>query len=118
MANPNLINISSIYGNTAFSTVGTSTANVVANPTGSNSLYKINGLLISNYATNSYTISVQINSSGSNTYVISNAVVPANATLTVLGRDNMIYLTENTSIQAVSNFATAMQAICSHEILS
>ena len=118
MANPNIVNVTTIYGNTSYLSVNTVTQNVVSNPASSSSVYKINSLLVSNYSTNNYTVTSQINNSGSNTYIINSAVVPANSTLTLIGKDNQIYLLENVAIQMVSNFATALNAICSFEQIS
>lgn len=119
MANPNIVNVVNIYGNTNFLTVNTVTQNVVSNPFGSSTLYKVNSLIVSNISTNNYTISASILSNTGNTFsIINNAVVPANSTLTILGKDNMIYLLENTAISMTTSYANSMNAICSFEQIS
>jgi hypothetical protein len=118
MANPNILNVSAIFGNTVYNSVTTSFANSAANPSNSSSVYKVVSLIVSNYSSNAYNFSAQVSSSGSNTYIINNAVVPANASITILGKDNPIYLLENTAIQVVSNYVAALQTICSFEQIS
>ena len=119
MTNPNIVNVVNIYGNTTFLTVNTVTQNVVSNPIASSTLYKINSLLASNYSTNNYSITASVlTPSGSSYTIINNAVVPANSTLTILGKDNMIYLLENTAITMVSTSNVGLTAICSFEQIS
>lgn len=118
MANPNIVNVTTIYGNTATLAVSSNTANIVANPSGSGSIYKINLLSISNYATNSYAMSAELNIGGSNTYIVRNVVVPANSSLAIIGKDTSIYVLENSSIQLSTSQNSAFQAICSWEQIS
>lgn len=118
MANPNIINVSTIFGNTASQNVATTTANVVQNASGSGTIYKINSLNIANINANPYSVTVELNVNGSNTAVIKNVVVPANSALTVIGKDTTFYLLENSSIQLNASANAALQAICSWEQLS
>ena len=47
MANPNIVNVSTIYGKTAVANVSTSVAAIVNNAPSSGSIYKINSLVVS-----------------------------------------------------------------------
>lgn len=113
-----MIESSTVYGNTAVQTTSTTAANIVANPSSSASIYKINSLTVANYSTNSYSITAELNVAGSNTYIIRGAVVPANASLSIIGKDTSIFLLENSSIQLTASQNSAIQAICSWEQIS
>lgn len=118
MANPNIVNVSTIYGNTGTLAVSSTTTNVVANPTSSGSIYKINLLSVSNYATNNYAFTAELNVAGANTYIVRNIVIPANSSVAVIGKDTSMYLLENSCIQLSTSQNSAFQAICSWEQIS
>ena len=48
MAAPNLVNVSSIYGKTVGADLGTSIAAVLSNAGGSNKVFKINSIYVTN----------------------------------------------------------------------
>ena len=118
MANPNIVNVTTIYGNTYGMLVSTLTTNVVSNPSGSGVVYKINSLTAANINTVAGSITCEFNSAGSNTYIARNVVVPSNATLIVIAKDTSIYLTENTSIQVTSSANIVIHATASWEQIS
>lgn len=118
MANPNIVNVSTIYGNTAVLAVSSATANIVQNPSSSGAIYKINTLSVANYATNSYSMTVELNVAGTNTNIVKNVVIPANSSLSILGKDTGFYLLENSSIQLSTSQNSAFHAICSWEQIS
>ena len=60
MAQPNIVNVTTLRGNTALMNVTTVSTNVVVNAASSNKVYKVNTLLISNIdGTNSADISAE-----------------------------------------------------------
>lgn len=118
MANPNIVNVSTIYGNTALQNVSSTVTSVVTNPSSSGFIYKVNLLSVSNYATNSYAMTVELNVAGSNAYIVRNVVIPANSSLAIIGKDTCLYLLENSSIQLSTSQNSAFQAICSWEQIS
>ena len=120
MANPNIINVANIFGNTSTLAVSAVAANLVANPAASATLYKINMLTVANINTfaSAVSVNVQINTSGTLAAIAQNLVVPANAVLIVLGKDTPLYLTENTSIQITAGSNNSLTAITSYEQLS
>jgi hypothetical protein len=115
MANPNIVNVGTIFGNTASINVSSTTTNVVSNPASSGYVYKINLLTVANYSTNSYAMSAELNNSGSNAYIVRNVVIPANSSLAIIGKDTSMYLLENSCIQLSTSQNSAFQAICSWE---
>lgn len=118
MANPNIVNVTTIYGNTAVLAVSSTTTNVVSNPTSSGNIYKINLLTVANYSTNSYAVTAELNVAGANTNIVKNIVIPANSSLAIIGKDTSMYLLENSSIQLSTTQNSAFHAICSWEQIS
>ena len=121
MANPNLVNVQNIYGNTAVLTVSTTTANIVQNPISSSTLYKINSLIVTNVNTFSSAVgvTVQINQGGSTiTNLSQNMVVPGTSSIVISGRDTPLYLLENTSIQLSAGSNNSVNAVVSYEQIS
>lgn len=118
MANPNIVNVSTIYGNTATLAVSSTTTNIVSNPSGSGTIYKVNLLTVANYASNSYALTAELNVAGANTYLVRNIVIPTTSSLSIIGKDTSMYLLENSSIQLSTSQNSAFQAICSWEQIS
>jgi len=120
MANPNIVQVTTIYGNTATLAVSTTTTNVVSNPTSSGEIYKVNALTIANINTTpaSVNITVEYNNAGANTYLARNVVVPANSSLVVIGKDTAMYLLENTSLQLTAGSNSSLSALVSYEQIS
>jgi hypothetical protein len=118
MANPNIINVSTIYGNSGILTVGTTYSNVVQNPASSGVIYKLNSLILTNACTAPISATVQYNRGGSNTTYAANVGLPVSATLVVMGKDTPLYLLENQSIQISATLGSYVTAIASWEQLS
>lgn len=129
MANPNIVNVSSIYGKTTFLTPSVTTPVVLLNnATGSSSILKLNNILVSNVdGSNSISATVALYSngavaqgsapSGGTAYpLIYNISVPAGSSLTVL--DKSIYLEENMSIVVTSGTISKINYVVSYEIIS
>ena len=122
MANPNIVNVSSIYGKSVGMTVTSSSQLLIASshiPT--DKLAKLNSIIISNvHASASDTITVTwTDASASVTYHLAkNVQVPNGSTLIVLGKDAPIYLEEGDSINVLGAQASgALEAIASFEVL-
>lgn len=118
MANPNIVNVTTIYGNTATQNCSTTTANVVQNASSSNKILKINTLTIANINTAAASVTVELNQAGANVYIARSISVPANSSIVVIGKDSGIYLTENSSIQLTAGANNTMHAVCSYEEIS
>jgi hypothetical protein len=124
MAAPNLANLTTITGKTAVANLSTTNATlVVENTAGSNKVFKINSLYVTNVdgaANADITISLysSANIGGTATEIISTAVVPADASLVVISKDTSLYLEEDRSIGATANVANDLKVVCSYEELS
>ena len=116
MANPNIVDTTSVKGETVvLGSIPTSATTLVENTT-SNSIYKISTLIISNIdSTYPYDVSILF-VRGGNSYAIANTVaIPQDTSLVVLSKDISIYLKENDKIQVLASSADVLQAVCSYE---
>lgn len=123
MANPNIVNVSNIYGRTIFDAdIATSASVLVNNPASSGEVLKINSVIIANIdGTNSADITVTIrNTAGSTTYsTLANTIsVPADSTLVVISKDTSIYLLEDRAIYVAASVAGDLSATCSYDQIS
>ena len=122
MANPNIINATSIYGKTVYDTdVSTSATAILINAASSGKILKINSLIIANIdGTNAADITVTLrNTSATLLSTIANTVsVPADATLVVISKDTSIYLEESGAIYLQASASGDLSATCSYEEIS
>jgi hypothetical protein len=117
MANPNIVNVTAIYGKTAVQSVTTSATAIVQNSAGSNMVYKVNALYVANIdGTNNAEITVDIFRSSTAYRMVSTVVVPADAVLDVISKS--IYLEEGDALRLTANANSDLQAICSYETIS
>jgi hypothetical protein len=124
MANPNIVNVTTIYGNTS-STLISSTANpfataLVNNAAASGKVYKINSIVVANVdGSSAADITIQIFSQddlgGTGTAIASTISVPADATLIVTDKSTTFYLLEDKSIGATASAANDLVVTCSWE---
>ncbi len=120
MANPNLVNVTSIYGKTAFDADVSNTASaIVSNSSTSNKLLKINTLIIANdQGSASATITVQIrNYDGSSVLstLAHTITVPADGAFVSISKDTPIYLEEDKAIYLTASSAGYLSATCSYD---
>lgn len=119
MANPNIVNVTSILGKTAAADVTTSLSALVTNSSSSNQIYKINSLVISNVdGTNAADVTVDYLKGGTSYKLASTITVPADASLVVVSKETSLYLEENESLRVQASAAGDLQAVCSYEIIS
>lgn len=119
MANPNIVNVTSIYGKTAVQAVTTTATAIVENAVESGKIIKINSLTIANVdGTNAADITVDI-FRNSTAYRISNLIsVPAKTALVTISKDSSIYLEEGDSLRCTSSADGDLEATCSYEEIS
>ena len=131
MANPNIVAVTSIYGNTTYYTPsGTSAVVLLPNAASSGLVYKIDQIVVANVNGSSAanaTVSVYTNGavaqgsapSGGTAYpIISTVSVPANASLIAVDKTTALYLQEGTSITITSGTASALTFTISYESIS
>lgn len=119
MAAPNIVNVTTITGKTALMAVTTSQTSIVSNASNSNSVVKINSLIVANIqGSSAYDVNIVVNRGGTSYYLAYTISVPADASLVAISKDSNIYLEENDSLQIWSNANSVIHATCSYEIIS
>lgn len=124
MANPNIVNVTAIYGNTS-SLLISSTSNpfataLINNPASSGKVFKINSIVVANVngtsaADITITLFSQDDLGGTGTALLSTASVPADSSLVVMDKTTGIYLLEDKSIGATASAANDLVVTCSWE---
>ena len=121
MANPNIVNVTSILGKTAGLALTTSYQDIVVNAQNSDKILKINTLIINNIdGTNAASVSVQLVTTtitliGWLAHTIS---VPADSSLVLISKDTSIYLEENMKIRLLASVNSDLSATISYEEIS
>ena len=123
MAAPNIVNISTLTGKTTYVNLTTTgSTSVLSNASGSNRVYKINSLFVSNTdTTNAVNVTVNYYDSSSVSAAttsgsIANSItVPAKSNLVILDKSTALYLEENDAIGAIAGTAAKLTVICSYE---
>jgi hypothetical protein len=131
MANPNIVNVTTIYGKTTYLTPSVTTAVVLLpNAASSGKVLKINQIVAANVngsAAVDTTVSIYSNGavaqgsapSGGTAYpIVSTVSVPADASLIVTDKTTAIYLEEGTSISVTSGTASGITYSISYEDIS
>jgi len=124
MANPNIVNVTTLTGNTTYLTPANTTANtLLSNAASSGLVYKINQIVCANVnGTSAVNATVSINSAaagaGTNYPVISTIAVPASASVIAVDKTTAIYLMENQSIVVTSGTASGITYTISYESIA
>jgi hypothetical protein len=124
MANPNIVNVTTIYGNSSQTALSTTSAtSLVSNAAASGKVFKINSIVVANVdGTSSADITVSVYSqaalAGTAYPLASTIVVPADASLIVIDKTTSFYLLENQSIGATAGTANDLVVNCSWEEIS
>lgn len=119
MANPNIVNVTTILANTAVLALTTTAANIISNPASSNKVYKINALTVANGSTStSANVSVDYQKSGTHYPLVGNVTVPTSATLVVISKDSSMYLLEGDSLRCNATASIGMTAVVTFEEIS
>ena len=130
MANPNIVNVTTIYGTTTYySPTGTTAVVLLANAASSGKVYKINQIVAANTTASAAnaTVSIYTNGavaqgsapSGGTAYPVVSAIsVPGNASLVCVDKTTAIYLQEGTSISVTSGTASGITYSISYEDIS
>ena len=119
MAAPNIVNVSTIRGNTDVLAVTTTTANITFNQDASSKVYKINSLLVANIdGAESADISAFFYRAGTDYSIGKTITVPPDTTAVIVSKDTAIYLEENDGIRLLASADNDLEAICSYEEIS
>jgi len=124
MANPNIVNVTTLTGNTAYLTPGNTTANtLLSNAASSGLVFKINQIVCANVnGSSAVNATVAINSlaagAGTNYPIISTISVPASASVIAVDKTTAVYLMENSSIVVTSGTASGITYTISYESIA
>lgn len=123
MANPNIVSVSTINGQTVTATLTTSSASIVSNAASSGKIYKVSTIVASNIdGTNDADVTIAINSAaagaGSDKYLTKAITVPNDSSLVVIDKNSSFYLLEDKSITALASAANDLDITISYEEIS
>jgi len=123
MANPNLINTSSIYGNTNYLIPSTTAATTwTALTPAAGTVNKIDNIVASNVTASAVAVTVSINSAaagGGTAYrLIYQVPVPVNASIVIVDKSTAFYLGEAQSIVVTVGTASAIELTSSYEAIT
>jgi len=124
VANPNIIDVTTILGKSAVVDLTTTAATaVLSNAAASGKVFKVNSLVVSNVdGTNAADITIALYSEddigGTATQIVSTVSVPADASLIVIDKNTSLYLEEDRSIGATAGSANDLKVVVSYEDIS
>lgn len=121
--NPNIVNVTTIYGNTSTTSLTTTSAtSLVSNAASSGKVYKIDSIVVANTSASAANITINVYSAaalGGTAYPIASTIsVPAYASLIVTDKTTSFYLLEDKSIGATAGTSTALVVTASWEEIS
>ena len=121
MANPNIVNVTTIYGNNSLTSLSTTNATaIINNPAASGKVFKVNSIVVSNVdGSSAADITISIYSQddiGGTAYQIASTIsVPADASLIVTDKTTSFYLKEDQSVGATAGTASDLVVTASWE---
>ena len=118
MANPNLVNVTSIHGKSVQGALGTTVTTDLLT-CASNKLLKVNAIIIANIdGTNAATVTMGIIKSGGSVVLFASTIsVPADATLVLIDKNSSFYLQEGDILEGGASAAGDLTYTISYEEL-
>jgi len=120
MANPNIVNVTSILGTTLVTTmITTANTTLVVNSASSGQVWKINTIIASNtLASSAATLNLQVNNGSTDESIVTSVSIPAGSTLVPIDKNASFYLTEGYSIKGSSGTNTSIDLLISYEVIN
>lgn len=133
MANPNIVNVTSIYGNTAYVIPASTSVSVAWTYNGSTSLTgltpasgtvnRVTSIVVSNVTASAATATVAVANnatygSGTPYYIAYQISVPANASVIVTDKTTSFYVTESQSVGVISGTSSALNYTATFEAIT
>lgn len=114
MANPNIVNVATINGNTGVLAVTTSATAIVTNSAASNKVFKLNALYVSNNDTTlTYKVTVDLYRSTTAYPIGVNIAIPSGSSLDIVNKS--IYLLEGDALRLTAETNSKLVAVASWE---
>jgi hypothetical protein len=118
MANPNIVNVTTITGKTAVLLASTTPTDIVVNLPSSGVLVKINTLSVSNISASTATSVTASIFRSSVEYKLAHAIsVPTGSTLLVLDKTSSVYLEEGDSLRITASLNSNLHVVASYEVI-
>lgn len=133
MANPNIVNVTSIYGNSAYVIPASTSVSVAWTYNGSTALTgltpaagtvnRVTSIVVSNVTSSAATATVAISNnstygSGTPYYIAYQISVPPNASVIVTDKTTSFYVTENQSVGVISGTSSALNYTATFEAIT
>jgi len=133
MANPNIVNVTSIYGNTAYVIPASTAVSVAWTHNGTTSLTgltpaagtvnRVTSIVVSNVTASAATTTVAIANnatygSGTPYYIAYQISVPPNASVIVTDKTSSFYVTESQSVGVISGTSSALNYTATFEAIT
>lgn len=123
MANPNIVNVTSIYGNTSYLIPSTTAATTwTALTPATNTINKIDNIVAANVTSSIATVTVSINSAaagaGTAYRLIYQVPIPVNASIVIVDKSTAFYLGEAQSVVVTVGTASAIELTASYEAIT
>ena len=124
MANPNIVSVNSIFGNTTgIALTTTLTTVLLANAAASGKVFKIESIMVANVdGTNAADVTIDWNTNaggtGTSFALAATISVPADATLSLIDKTNSFYLMENQSIIGGASANSDLEVVIAYEDIS
>lgn len=124
MSAPNIVNVATITGKTAYVKLSsTSATTILSNTASSNKVFKVNFIQIANVdGSNAANITLTVNSEddgGGTAYALASTIsVPADSSFLALDKNSAMYLEEDKSIVATASAADDLEVVVSYEEIS
>lgn len=121
MANPNIVNVTTINGKTVGAALTGTTADIITNTAASGKIYKINSIHIANIdGTSAADATLTFYDAGTTTsfHLLSTVSVPADSTLLALDKSASIYLEEGDKIAGFASAVGDLEIVISYEEIS
>lgn len=133
MANPNIVNVTSIYGNSAYVIPASTAVSVAWTHNGSTSLTgltpaagtvnRVTSIVVANVTSSAATCTVAISNnatyaSGTPYHIAYQISVPPNASVIVTDKTTSFYVTENQSVGVISGTASALNYTATFEAIT
>ena len=133
MANPNIVNVTSIYGNSAYVIPASTSVSVAWTYNGSTALTgltpaastvnRVTSIVVANVTSSAANCSVAISNnatygSGTPYYIAYQISVPPNASVIVTDKTTSFYVTENQSVGVISGTSSALNYTATFEAIT
>jgi hypothetical protein len=123
MANPNIVNVSSIYGNTSYLIPSTTSATTwTALTPSAGTVNKIDNIVAANVTGSIANVTVAINSAaagaGTNYRLIYQVPIPVGSSIVIVDKSTAFYLGEAQSIVVTVGTSSAIELTASYEAIT